>query len=54
MRRHGARLPIDPVLEDLARLEREHAARRDRHRRAGLWIAANPCVLVAQDEVAEA
>src|SRR5438105_10633094 len=43
----------DPVAHDLACAEGHHAPRSDRNLDAGLWVAADPLTLVAQDECAE-
>src|SRR5262249_2133202 len=51
--RRGA-MRIEQALENLARLEREDAARADRDRLAGLRVAAHALALRAHDEVAEA
>ena len=48
-------LPLgDPFLEQLARTNVHHPARRDRHFDPGLGITADPFVLVAQHKAAEA
>src|SRR5205807_2237396 len=45
---------VERVLEDLARLERQHAPRADRDLLPGLRVAARARVLVTNDEVPEA
>src|SRR5262249_29581907 len=45
---------VQDVLENLARLEGEHTPGADGDLLARLWIAANPRVLVAHNEVPEA
>src|SRR5262249_3126366 len=47
-------LPVENVLKDLARLERQDAAGANRNLLAGLRVATHPGVLVAHDEVAKA
>src|SRR4051812_22200675 len=46
-------LPVQRVLQDLARLEGQHAARADGDLLAGLRIAAGARVFVTHDEVPE-
>src|SRR6185503_384555 len=46
-------LVVERLLQKLAGLEVEHAARRDDDRVAGLWIPPLPLPLVSQHEVAE-
>src|SRR5688572_24650175 len=48
------RLIVQGVLQDLAGLERQHAARADRDLLPSLRVAAGPRVLVAHHEVPEA
>ena len=45
---------VEHVLEDLRGLEGEDPAGRDRDGSAGLWVAPDALLLVADDEVAEA